>query len=52
MADEPFGDVPGHDDGWFGESVASHYDDVPEPMVDGTPVADAVRVLAALARRG
>ena len=42
----------GHDDGHFGEDVASHYDDVPEPMVDGTPVADAVRVLAKLAGGG
>jgi SAM-dependent methyltransferase len=40
------------DDGWFGEEVAAHYDDDPEPMVDGTPVADAARVLADLARGG
>ena len=40
------------DDGYFGEAVAAHYDDVPEPMVDGTPVAEAVRVLADLARGG
>jgi SAM-dependent methyltransferase len=40
------------DDGFFGEAVAAHYDDVPEPMVDGTPVAEAARVLAELAGRG
>jgi SAM-dependent methyltransferase len=40
------------DDGWFGEDVAAHYDDDPEPMVDGTPVVEAVRVLADLARGG
>lgn len=39
-------------DGFFGEAIASHYDDAPEPMIDGTPVADAVRVLADLARGG
>lgn len=41
-----------HEDGYFGESVARHYDDVPEPMVDGTSVAGAARVLADLAGGG
>ena len=40
------------EDGHFGEDVASEYDDFPEPMVDGTPVEDAVAVLADLARGG
>ena len=40
------------EDGHFGEDVASHYDDLPEPMVDGTPVDDAVKVLADLAAGG
>lgn len=40
------------DDGVFGEAIASHYDDEPEPMIDGTPVADAVRVLADLGGGG
>lgn len=39
-------------DGHFGEDVAKHYDSFPEPMVDGTPVADAVKVLAELADGG
>ena len=39
-------------DGHFGEDVASHYDEFPEPMVDGTPVADAAMVLRDLARGG
>src|SRR3712207_6521530 len=38
------------DDGYFGEDIAAHYDDVPEPMVDGTPVDEAARVLAELAQ--
>jgi hypothetical protein len=37
------------EDGHFGEDVASVYDEWPEPMVDGTPVEDAVKVLADLA---
>jgi SAM-dependent methyltransferase len=45
-------DRPADADGYFGEDVASTYDDVPEPMVDGTPVADAVSVLAELAAGG
>jgi SAM-dependent methyltransferase len=45
-------DRPTDPDGHFGEAVASTYDDVPEPMVDGTPVADAARVLEELARGG
>jgi SAM-dependent methyltransferase len=32
--------------------VASVYDEIPEPMVDGTPVDDAVKVLADLAGTG
>ena len=44
--------MPVGPDGHFDESVASTYDDVPEPMVDGTPVAEAVRVLAGLAGGG
>ncbi len=39
-------------DGHFDEEVASIYDEVPEPMVDGTPVADAARVLKELAGGG
>jgi SAM-dependent methyltransferase len=39
-------------DGYFDERVASTYDDVPEPMVDGTSVADAVAVLDDLAAGG
>ena len=39
-------------DGHFGEDVASHYDEFPEPMVDGTAVADAAMVLRDLARGG
>jgi SAM-dependent methyltransferase len=46
MTDEP------RDDGYFGEAVAATYDEVPEPMVDGTPVASAVRVLQELAHGG
>ncbi|HEX3264060.1 MAG TPA: class I SAM-dependent methyltransferase [Candidatus Limnocylindrales bacterium] len=40
------------EDGHFGEDVASVYDDIPEPMVDGSPVDDAVKVLADLSRGG
>ena len=40
------------EDGHFGEDVASHYDQFPEPMVDGTPVEEAVKVLAELAGGG
>jgi SAM-dependent methyltransferase len=43
---------PEHDDGQFGEDVASSYDDIPEPMVDGTSVADAAAVLDELAAGG
>jgi SAM-dependent methyltransferase len=39
-------------DGHFDESVASTYDDIPEPMVDGTPVAEAAKVLRDLAGGG
>ncbi len=47
MTDKPLGP-----DGHFDERVASTYDEVPEPMVDGTPVADAVKVLRDLAAGG
>ena len=40
------------DDGHFDEKVASTYDEIPEPMVDGTPVAEAVKVLRDLAAGG
>jgi SAM-dependent methyltransferase len=40
------------EDGNFGEDVASVYDEIPEPMVDGTSVEDAVKVLADLAGDG
>jgi SAM-dependent methyltransferase len=43
---------PSHDDGHFSEEVASSYDDVPEPMVDGTPVDVAAVVLQELASGG
>ncbi len=39
-------------DGHFDERVASTYDDIPEPMVDGTPVDRAVTVLRDLAAGG
>jgi SAM-dependent methyltransferase len=39
-------------DGHFDERVASTYDEIPEPMVDGTPVAEAVKVLRDLAGGG
>jgi SAM-dependent methyltransferase len=44
--------APVDEDGHFGEDVARTYDDIAEPMVDGTPVEDAVRVLADLAAGG
>ena len=44
--------APVDEDGHFGEDVARVYDDVPEPMIDGTPVEEAVRVLADLADAG
>jgi SAM-dependent methyltransferase len=43
---------PVHVSGAFGEEVASTYDDIPEPMIDGTPVAEAVPVLADLGGGG
>jgi SAM-dependent methyltransferase len=39
-------------DGHFDESVASRYDEIPEPMVDGTPVAGAAKLLRDLAGGG
>ena len=47
MTDQPLGP-----DGHFDERVASTYDEVPEPMVDGTPVAEAAKVLRDLAAGG
>jgi SAM-dependent methyltransferase len=43
---------PPGEDGYFDDRVASTYDDVPEPMVDGTSVADAAAVLQDLAAGG
>ena len=47
MTEKPLGP-----DGHFDEAVASTYDEIPEPMVDGTPVVDAVKVLRDLAAGG
>jgi SAM-dependent methyltransferase len=45
-------ELPPGSDGHFGERVAATYDDVPEPMIDGTSVDDATAVLEELAHGG
>ena len=45
-------DLPGAPANHFGEDVASTYDDIPEPMIDGTPVDQATAVLQELAGDG
>jgi len=45
-------DGPSLPENHFGEDVAATYDDIPEPMIDGTPVEDATAVLQELAGAG